>query len=97
VCRPSVPPQDGCHSPADISYRAAILSAQEHKFVHEEALALELYGIYLVENKQREKGLNQLENAMTKYKQWGALKKSQNVNDFIGILKTGLVDCSLHG
>merc|ERR1719223_1266627 len=68
---------------ADIAYRAAIASAQEHKFIQEEALAFELYGIYLVENERRGKGLKQLEIAAKKYKQWGALKKAQHVNDFI--------------
>lgn len=82
---------DERHSLAEITYTAAIVAAQEHKFLHEEALTYEMYGIYLVETTQREKGLKQLEIAMTKYKKWGALKKAQDVNDFIGILKVGLV------
>lgn len=72
---------NGRHEMAELLYQAAIASAHDHRFFHEEALASELYGIYLVENKHIEKGLEQLQNAMDKYTQWGATKKSDMVKD----------------
>mmetsp|Transcript_26892 Transcript_26892/g.57652 ORF Transcript_26892/g.57652 Transcript_26892/m.57652 type:complete len:1336 (+) Transcript_26892:116-4123(+) len=68
---------------AELSYQAAIVSAREHKFYHEEALACELYGIYLVENGNVLKGLDQLQLAIDKYKQWGATKKVDDVKNFV--------------
>lgn len=61
------------HALAEISYQSAIISAHEHRFTHEESLAQELYGIYLVENKYVKRGLDQLKMAKNNYNQWGAL------------------------
>lgn len=68
---------------AELYYQSSILSAREHRFCHEEALATELFGVYLVERKQIAKGLEQLHDAMNKYKQWKALKKADMVKEFI--------------
>ena len=68
---------------AELSYQAAIVSAHDHKFIHEEALARELYGICLVENKMVVNGMRQLQMAMDKYKEWGATKKADDVQDFM--------------
>ncbi|KAL7533852.1 hypothetical protein ACHAXR_005484 [Thalassiosira sp. AJA248-18] len=57
---------------AEDAYNASIKSAREHKFIHEEALANELYGIFCIENKMTGKGIEQLHIAVDKYKQWGA-------------------------
>ena len=71
------------HIMAEVSYQASIVSAHDHKFFHEEALACELYGIYLIENKMLSKGMKQLRKAMKKYKTWGAMKKADYVKDFM--------------
>jgi len=74
---------DDRHDLAERSYQDSIRSARNHKFIQEEALACELYGIYLVENRQFEKGMAQLQMAMNKYKQWGTLKKANDVVEFM--------------
>mmetsp|Transcript_30022 Transcript_30022/g.49186 ORF Transcript_30022/g.49186 Transcript_30022/m.49186 type:complete len:227 (+) Transcript_30022:1316-1996(+) len=74
------------HTMAELSYQAAIVSAHDHKFFHEEALAHELYGIYLVENKIVVKGMGQLQMSIDKYNTWGATKKADAVKDFIHLV-----------
>ena len=78
---------NGRHAMAALSYQSSILSAREHKFYHEEALACELFGVYLVETKQIAKGLEQLNNAMNKYRQLKAFKKADMVKEFIDDVK----------
>jgi hypothetical protein len=74
-----------CHL-SELVYQSSIASAQEHKFTHEEAMACELYGIHLVETKKVAKGLEQLQIARKKYKQWGALRKAGAIKDFIELV-----------
>jgi len=76
----------GHHVMAEIAYRGSISSALEHRFMHEEALACELYGIYFLENKQVHKGLEQLRHAVYKYQQWGATKKADDVKEFMELI-----------
>ena len=68
---------------AEAFYKASIKSARHHKFIHEEALACELYGIFCIENHAVDKGLKQLHIAPDKYKQWGAIKKANKLLLFI--------------
>ena len=68
---------------AELAYEASIASACEHKFHHEEALALELYGIYLIENGRVLKGLGKLDVAIEKYNRWGAKSKVRDVKLFV--------------
>ncbi|KAL7539524.1 hypothetical protein ACHAXR_009351 [Thalassiosira sp. AJA248-18] len=74
---------NGHYAMAELAYQASIASARDHKFINEEALAHELFGVFLLENKKAEKGMEQLNIAHDKYKQWGALKKAEAVKDFI--------------
>eukprot|EP00581_Thalassiosira_minuscula_P001914 CAMPEP_0183748936 /NCGR_PEP_ID=MMETSP0737-20130205/68026_1 /TAXON_ID=385413 /ORGANISM="Thalassiosira miniscula, Strain CCMP1093" /LENGTH=1365 /DNA_ID=CAMNT_0025984679 /DNA_START=116 /DNA_END=4210 /DNA_ORIENTATION=+ len=74
------------HALAILSYQAAIESAREHKFYHEEGLGHELYGIYLIENEKIENGLSQLQLAIESYKKWGAIRKADDVKDFIELI-----------
>ena len=74
------------HTMAELSYQAAILSAHSHRFFHEEAMACELYGIYLVETNRILEGFEQLRLSIEKYKQWGAIKKAVAVKDFIQLV-----------
>ena len=46
-------------------------------------MAYELLGLYYVEKQEIEKGIEQLQLAHSKFKQWGALKKAKNVEDLI--------------
>jgi len=71
------------YSLADNSFKAAIVSAHEHRFFHEEALACELYGIFLLDTKNVVAGVEQLRLAIDKYEQWGAKKKSDDVQNLI--------------
>jgi hypothetical protein len=71
------------NSLAEISFKAAIVSAHEHRFYHEEALACELYGVFLIETNDLATGIEQLQLAIDKYVQWGAEKKADDVKDFI--------------
>mmetsp|Transcript_34289 Transcript_34289/g.60271 ORF Transcript_34289/g.60271 Transcript_34289/m.60271 type:complete len:229 (+) Transcript_34289:1744-2430(+) len=64
---------------ADVAYKASIVSAREHKFTHYEALTCELYGIFCVENRMVDEGAKQLQMALDKYKQWGAMKKVEEL------------------
>ena len=68
---------------AEAFYKASIKAAHEHKIIHEEALACELYGIFCVENKMADEGLKQLRIALDQYKQWGAMKKANTLQLFI--------------
>ncbi|KAL7530281.1 hypothetical protein ACHAXR_003401 [Thalassiosira sp. AJA248-18] len=68
---------------AEDAYKASIKSAREHKLIHEEALANELYGIFCIENMKVDKGIEQLHIAVGKYKQWGANKKADKLQLFI--------------
>lgn len=64
---------------AKASYEASIKSAREHKFIHEEALGYELYGIFRMETGHREHGKDLLKTAQSLYAEWGALKKASEV------------------
>ena len=82
------------NSLAEISFKAAIASAHEHRFYHEEALACELYGIFLIETSNLASGIEQLQLAIDKYVHWGAKKKADDVKDFI-VLSTQSIDSAL--
>lgn len=68
---------------AEELYMASIKSAQDHRLIHEEALAYELYGIFCIESAMAEKGLQYLNTALEKYKQWGAKNKANDLQQFI--------------
>mmetsp|Transcript_31119 Transcript_31119/g.56975 ORF Transcript_31119/g.56975 Transcript_31119/m.56975 type:complete len:112 (+) Transcript_31119:490-825(+) len=74
------------HAMAELKYQASITSAYNHRFFHEEAMARELYGIYLVENKMAVRGIPQLEMALDKYKKWGAVRKVDSLKEFIAMV-----------
>jgi len=71
---------------AEASYLASIESARDHKLIHEEAMACELYGIFCVENRMVGKGSTQLRAALGKYEQWGATKKAAELRHFIDLV-----------
>lgn len=68
---------------AEESYKASIEAARRHRFLHEEALAYELYGIFCIENRMVRKGMEALGAALDKYEQWGGSKKVDELRAFI--------------
>ena len=80
---------DGYLVLAEKLYKESIVSAKAHRFIHEEALALEMYGMYLVENLKAAKGLEQLDLAREKYLQWGATKKASSTKQFMDTIVVG--------
>ena len=74
---------DGDLISAETAYKASIKSAG---FIHEQALAYELYGIFCVENNMVDEGSKQLCIAVDKYKEWGAVKKADEVQLFIDLV-----------
>ena len=59
---------------AKAAYEASVKSAREHKFIHEEAWAYELYGIFCIETGDIEGGKKLLKKAQSLYAEWGAMK-----------------------
>jgi hypothetical protein len=53
-------------------YDDAIRSAREHKFIHEEAIASELAGIFYYEKGFRQKSYSYLFHSVKSYEKWGA-------------------------
>ena len=64
-------------------YERSVRSAREHKFIHEEAIASELAGIFFLERGLREKSLNLFLHSIWSYKTWGALAVAKRVETFI--------------
>ena len=70
---------DGDIQSAERSYEASIKAARDHRFLHHEALAYELHGVFCVENGMRDKGTTQLRAAIDRYRKWGALEVAKRV------------------
>lgn len=73
----------GYHSQASQLYEDAIRSANEHRFVHEEAIASELAGMHLHEVGLDEKSLSFFLHSVECYKKWGAFAISKRVEGVI--------------
>lgn len=71
---------------ADDAYNASIAAAHQHQFLNEEALAHELYGMFLIENTRIEKGVRQLHLAIEKYRKWSAHRKVKELELFIDLV-----------
>ena len=66
------------------AYIASIKSAKDHKFMNEEAMANELFGVFCIQNQMiDEEGMKHLRIALDLYKQWGALNKAAVLEQFI--------------
>ena len=68
---------------AENAYIASIKSAKDHKFMNEEAMANELFGIFCIEKQMGDKGMEHLRIALDLYKQWGAMNKAADLEHFI--------------
>jgi hypothetical protein len=65
-------------------YDNAIRSAHEHKFIHEEAIASELAGIFYYERGIRQKSYTCLVHSVECYAKWGAHAVARRVETVIG-------------
>ena len=68
---------------AAICYDASIKAAREHKFLHEEAMANELAGLFFLDEGQREKSLLYFKQSIVCYRKWGALSVVRRIEAFI--------------
>ena len=68
---------------AENAYIASIESAKDHKFINEEAMANELFGVFCTENQMSDKGMKHLRIALDLYNQWGAMNKAADLEQFI--------------
>merc|ERR1711862_283270 len=73
----------GEYNNADTLYASAIRSANQHMFVHEEALASELAGIFCYEQGVYPKACSFLCHAVECYKKWGAQAVANRVESFL--------------
>lgn len=62
----------GDNRAAEEHYKASIASAQKHKFIHEEGLAMELLGLFYKKTGRTEESIEMLMSARFCYEQWGA-------------------------
>lgn len=73
----------GDHNRAGLLYERAIRSAHKHKFIHEEAIASELAGIFYNERGFRQKSYLYLVHSLKSYELWGAHAVARRVGTFI--------------
>lgn len=71
------------YSSAAKCYEASIKAAKNHKFIHEEALANELAGIFFLERGMREKSLSHFNESIACYRKWGAFAVATRVETSI--------------
>mmetsp|Transcript_37175 Transcript_37175/g.83539 ORF Transcript_37175/g.83539 Transcript_37175/m.83539 type:complete len:1332 (+) Transcript_37175:185-4180(+) len=74
------------HENAVASYRQAIISAQEHRFCHEEGLAEEKLATYLMYCNQSDAALHHFTNAKKAYTKWGAKVLADRISKAMAIL-----------
>lgn len=64
------------------SYNKAIDLAKEHKFVHEEAIASERYGAFLLAVGDESSSMEQYDRAYNCYNNWGAARRSSDIKGY---------------
>lgn len=64
---------------ARTAYEQSIETAKNHRFIHEQALGHELYGMFCVEVGDVRGGNEHLQKACELYEQWGAKKKAAEI------------------
>eukprot|EP00804_Cyclotella_cryptica_P023452 CCRYP_012112-RA/>CCRYP_012112-RA protein AED:0.05 eAED:0.05 QI:1315/1/1/1/0.75/0.55/9/220/927 len=62
----------GHHDAAEEKYKSSITSARNHRFLHEEGLAMELLGLFYHQVGKIEDSKKMLKNARACYERWGA-------------------------
>jgi hypothetical protein len=66
-------------------YDESIEAAQNHKFIHEEAMANELAGMFLSELGNCEQAMNYFKQALSCYRTWGAPVVARRIEATIGM------------
>ena len=66
---------------AAASYEAAIHSAKEHRFVHEEAMSCELAALFYLERGLQSKAYGLFSRSKACYERWGAHAVARRVDD----------------
>lgn len=66
---------------AALCYESSIKAAHKHKFIHEEALAYELAGIFFLERGLRPKSYQFFMSSIECYTKWGAHAVAKRVKD----------------
>jgi len=64
---------------AAVCYEASIRASQKHKFIHEEAIAIELAGIFFFERGLRQISKSFFEHSIECYEKWGAFAVANRV------------------
>lgn len=78
----------GDEAKASEKYEAAIKSARDHRFIHEEGLANALAASFHIYHKRDEEALLHFSEAKNCYERWGALALVTRMEDEIGRLKS---------
>ena len=66
-------------------YISSIVSARQHKFIHDEAIASELAGLFYHGRGLHEKATTLLLHSARCYSKWGAMAVAQRVEAFLAI------------
>lgn len=66
---------------AKSKFQESIDSAQKHRFIHEEGLARELFGMFYNENGKKEEAKLQYAHARACYQKWGAFALADRLYD----------------
>jgi hypothetical protein len=77
---------------AEPLYESAIRSAHDHKFIHEEAIASELAGIFYYERGLHQKSYSYFVHSVDCYEKWGAHAVVKRVKKFIGSIFSQNID-----
>ncbi len=64
-------------------YEESIKSAHDHKFIHEEGVAHELFGHFHLERGHRSEALRSFNSSVECYMNWGALAVARRLEDFV--------------
>ena len=68
---------------AEKLYDSAVSSAKKHKFIHEEALALELTGHFYLKTGRTKRSISYLSRAVEKYRGWEAFAKALSLENYL--------------
>ena len=68
---------------AEKLYDSAVSSAKKHKFIHEEALALELTGHFYLKTGRTKRSISYLSRAVEKYRGWEAFAKALSLEKYL--------------
>ena len=77
---------EGNYLRAASSYDRAVRSANEHRFVHEEAMACELAGDFYYERNLHQKSLAFFKNSILCYGKWGAFAVARRLESKLAVM-----------